>query len=779
MQTKIINNSKNNIELLCPAGDIENFKAAISAGADAIYMGINKFNARQMAKNFELEEYIDCILYAHLRGVKVYLTLNVLLYDDEIKEAINIISMLYSKGLDAVIVQDLGLAKLIHKLIPKLPLHASTQMSIYSLEQVNVLKKLGFKRVVLARELTLDEIENICKNTDIEIEVFIHGALCMSYSGQCLISYFIGRRSANRGNCAQVCRMRYSLYSKSNNKSIVSNRYLLSKKDIFGLNYIQKLKNIGVTSLKIEGRNKTKEYVAGVTSIYRKYIDNIESNNKNYILNYENDKKILLQLFNRNGMSNGYLDGNEYKEGITELSPKNTGLYLGKVISQKGKYVKVTLQEDIDLHDGIEIYYGDNVFSNIVTCIRNNDFELLNKKVGAKNTVWIGDISKKVVIGSDIYKTSSSYLNNDIKSKYLLNKNSRKKVYDVSVIIKNNTNIKVTIDNTSISYILDYIPQASKNKYVTNEDIEIAFSKTQDTPFVFKNINIILDNNLFVPISKLNELRRGLINELIKSFEIDRKIDISKKIDEEFNNVYMENKVNKPLHLNSLYVYKYNGKINYLDNNNLNIIYFSIVDYIKNKEEINKKYINKVDVYLNIPNIVGKNVSDNIYNNIENYIKDGIKGFLIGSLTYIDILNKMKKKYDIKIVSDYTLNVSNVFSAKLLKDLGVDIITMSVEADENSINSISKIFKIEIVKDLVTVVTSRYCVLGSYISNRLKNTKCKYPCLKDNYYLIDSYGYKYDIICDEIDCIMRLVRKFEESVNISDDEIYSIRKCII
>ena len=272
--------NNNKIELLSPAGSIESFKAACQNGADAVYMGVDKYNARAMAVNFGINEYIECIEYAHIRGIKVYLTLNTLMYDDEIKEALDIVLKLYSKGLDAVIIQDIGLGMLIHKLIPKLPLHASTQMSVYSLDQVKYLEGIGFKRVVLARELSVDEIEYICKNTNLEIEVFIHGALCVSVSGQCLLSSTIGNRSANRGRCAQPCRMKYSLYN-SKGKELISNSYILSKKDIFGLEYVNKLKEIGVTSLKIEGRNKNPEYVAGVTKNYRNAINNnINSNTK-------------------------------------------------------------------------------------------------------------------------------------------------------------------------------------------------------------------------------------------------------------------------------------------------------------------------------------------------------------------------------------------------------------------------------------------------------------------------------------------------------------------
>ena len=245
---------KENLELLAPAGNEESFKAAVNAGADAIYMGLGKHNARVMAKNFTLSSYIDCIKYAHVRGVKVYLTLNTLLEDDDIKDALELLIKLYEAGLDAVILQDIGLASIIHDIMPDLHMHASTQMSAYSLEQVKFLESIGFKRVVLARELTLEEVKYITDNTSIEIEAFIHGALCVSLSGQCLLSLAIGTRSANKGACAQPCRMRYTLYKDKEKMS--PKTYLLSKKDIYGLDILDKIIESNITSLKIEGRDR-------------------------------------------------------------------------------------------------------------------------------------------------------------------------------------------------------------------------------------------------------------------------------------------------------------------------------------------------------------------------------------------------------------------------------------------------------------------------------------------------------------------------------------------
>jgi len=260
----------NQVELLSPAGDFECLKAAVCNGADSVYFGGSFFNARSSAKNFEGETLKQAIRYAKTRNVKTHLTLNTLIKDTEWEDALLLASNAYHYGIDAIIVQDLGLAMELHKRFPDLPLHASTQMSAHNLEAVLELEKLGFKRVVLSRELSINEIEYICKNSSVEIEVFIHGALCISYSGQCLFSSSIGGRSGNRGKCAQPCRLPYTLYE--NNKPL-DKGYLLSTRDLMGIDYLPRLISAGVTCFKIEGRMKPPEYVATVTRIYRKYID--------------------------------------------------------------------------------------------------------------------------------------------------------------------------------------------------------------------------------------------------------------------------------------------------------------------------------------------------------------------------------------------------------------------------------------------------------------------------------------------------------------------------
>lgn len=266
------------VELLAPAGNLESLYAAVQAGADAIYLGGNKFSARAYASNFDDKTMEEAVEYCHLYNVKVYVTINTIMKEKELKEACKYAEFLYNVGVDALIIQDIGLASLLREKLPELELHASTQMTVHNGEAALSLSKLGFKRIVLSRELSLKEIEYISKTLKIETEIFIHGALCVCYSGQCLMSSMIGGRSGNRGRCAQPCRLPYEIVNKKDKDK--DKGYILSPKDMCTIEDIKEIIESGASSLKIEGRMKRPEYVAGVVSEYRNVIDNFYQDGK-------------------------------------------------------------------------------------------------------------------------------------------------------------------------------------------------------------------------------------------------------------------------------------------------------------------------------------------------------------------------------------------------------------------------------------------------------------------------------------------------------------------
>lgn len=371
------------LELLSPVGDFECLKAAVQNGADSVYFGSDTFSARAFAKNFNAQNLKEAIHYAKIRGVKTYLTLNTLVKDSELDEAINLAKSVYEYGIDAIIVQDLGLAIKLIKLFPDLPIHASTQMTIHNLNGALELQKLGFKRIVLARELSINEIDYICKNTDVEIECFAHGALCISYSGQCLFSSMIGARSGNRGMCAQTCRLPFELLE--NDKKIDCG-HLLSTRDLCSLEYIPDFLKANVKCLKIEGRMKSPEYVATVTRIYRKYIDLASNPNEDFVID-KLDKKDLMQVFNRGMSSLGHLDNEPNKNLVFKDKPNNMGLLLGKVQNyNKNKgLITVKLKEPIQVGDTVSLENETGTYT--VSELMENNKNITDTKIGQTVTI--------------------------------------------------------------------------------------------------------------------------------------------------------------------------------------------------------------------------------------------------------------------------------------------------------------------------------------------------------------------------------------------------------
>ena len=510
------------IELLSPVGDFECLKAAVQNGADSVYFGSDIFSARAFASNFNDEELKKAITYAKIRGVKTNLTLNTLIKDDEFNQAFLLAKKSYEYGIDAIIVQDFGLAQKIINTFPDLPVHASTQMSIHNLEGCLQLQSLGFKRVVLSRELPISEIKYICKNSSVEIECFIHGALCISYSGQCLFSSMIGGRSGNRGKCAQPCRLPYELFEDDKK---IDNGYLLSPRDLCGLEYIPSLINAGVTCLKIEGRMKNPEYVATVTRIYRKYID-LCVKNANYQID-ENDKKELMQVFNRGSFSSGHLDNLPNKSLIFKDKPNNMGLFLGvveKYNPSKG-YITLKANESLNIGDAISLEKESGTYT--ISELMEDDNNI--KECVSGNIVTIGRMKGNIKYGDKIYKLSSKRLNNTALNSF--KGENRKVKLDCFVEIRQGLPISIKVKSANdiplykdldLKYSLDVIPVPAQNQPLNKEKVFSQISKTSDTPYEFKDITIDLDDNIFLPkVSSLNELRRGILEE-VKTFALKK-----------------------------------------------------------------------------------------------------------------------------------------------------------------------------------------------------------------------------------------------------------------
>lgn len=347
---------RQDIELLAPAGDWDCMRAAVANGADAIFFGVEKFNARARANNFRMDELPEIMGFLHRYGVKGFLTFNILVFEDELRDAKALIDACIDAGVDAVIVQDLGLVKLIREISPDFPIHGSTQMTITSPEAVEFTKPFDLERVVLGRENNLKQIRKIGEQAKLPMEVFVHGALCVSYSGQCLTSEMWGGRSANRGECAQACRLPYDLMVDGEQKPMGDIAYLLSPKDLAAIDLVPELIEAGVTSFKIEGRLKTPEYVANVVSKYRKAIDAYFDGDRSGPTREE--IRELEQSFSR-GFTHGFLDGTNNKKLVDGSFPKSRGVYLGRVERVLRDGVVCRIEAPLKRGDGIVFDAGD------------------------------------------------------------------------------------------------------------------------------------------------------------------------------------------------------------------------------------------------------------------------------------------------------------------------------------------------------------------------------------------------------------------------------------
>lgn len=786
------------IELLSPVGDFECLKAAVQNGADAVYFGAGSFSARAFATNFDDDALKEAITYAKVRGVKTNLTLNTLIKNDEMNDAIKLAEKAYNYGIDAIIVQDLGLARYLIKNFPGLAVHASTQISVHNLEGVLELQKLGFSRVVLSRELSLQEIEHICKNSNVEIEVFTHGALCISYSGQCLFSSMVGGRSGNRGKCAQPCRLPYELLSCSSTASTpkgapvstssvnfasvnlgsassesltsLDKGYLLSPRDLCGLDYLPELVDAGVTCLKIEGRMKTPEYVATVTRIYRKYLDLAQANKSEYKTNPQ-DKTELLQVFNRGGFSSGHLESTPNKNLIYKNKSNNMGIYLGSVSNfnnNKG-HISLTVSRDSD----VTVRVGDKISvenkkheTSIYTIseLMIQDKNVLQARCGDK--IKIGRMKGNISVGDKLYKIADKILTTTALE--TLNKENRKVNLNCKMIVKRNQPVELYVSDSNsheVKITSDIIPVEAINAPITQERLSTQLSKTNNTPFHFENIEIDLDDGLYIQgISAINELRRQALAQyealLVQSFR--RNIELPRLDINPAKNVSTNKKISVLLNiLNQNFDYT---QLHGIDKIYIPLKYFVLKDFKNVVAELTENF----ETYIYMPTIMRNNYHKIISNNLSNILEQyKIKGFVLSNIGNIELLNDYKNKYE--FIYNYTLNVFNNLTIAELADASKTTVTLSPELNKSDLQTFAKTSCSTelIVYGRTPLMNSNYCLLGK--SNKCYSA-CPHLCNSTNkFYLKDRLGFLFRVIPDNIDTVTTIYNS--KITSIEHDEI--------
>ena len=542
------------MKIVAPAGNMERFYSAISATADEIYLGLKGFGARRNAENFTVEELKKAIDYAHLRGSRIFLTLNTIMTNREIELLYPVLKDLYNYGLDAIIVQDLGYAEYLHKNFPSIEIHGSTQMTVANYYEINYLKELGFKRIVLPRELSFKEIKEIREHTDMELEVFVSGSLCISFSGNCYMSSFIGGRSGNRGMCAQPCRKEYKT-------SCGEKSYFLSPKDqLYGIDEIKKLQEIGVESIKVEGRMKDVSYVYETVSYFRSLINGIDKE--------ENTPK----LFNR-GYSKGYFYDND-KTIMNRDYSYNMGEKIGEVI---GKSIR--LDEDIVSGDGITFISKDykNLGGTYINKIAyKNEKLILNFPDGTKY----------------IFRNYNKRLNDEISKKIKSTDKKLEVSFDFIAKLNEKLILKIYLEDEKGNRILNLeetsetLTQKAQKRAISEEDIKEKLSEIGDSEFTVKNIKIDIDKNIFIPLSELKNIKRNAVEKFREKILSYFRRDLDSELKEN-NQEYFKLEIEKdePKDLEIRVIVSNEEQKNFLENikdeYNIKEIYYRTYDIAK------------------------------------------------------------------------------------------------------------------------------------------------------------------------------------------------------
>ncbi|MBC1313056.1 U32 family peptidase, partial [Trichormus variabilis PNB] len=504
-------------DILAPAGNWECAKAAVENGADAIYFGLDRFNARMRAQNFTEADLPELMAFLHLRGVKGYVTVNTLIFPQELVQAQQYLRTIIAAGVDAVIVQDVGICRLIRHLSPDFPIHASTQMTITSPAGVEFAKSLGCELVVLARECSLAEINKIQqqiaqRSASLPLEVFVHGALCVAYSGQCLTSEALGGRSANRGECAQACRMPYELTVDGEIIDLGDRKYLLSPQDLAGLEILPDLVKSGVTSLKIEGRLKAPEYVANVTRVYRQALDRVMGQSQRDYVSHQ-ERYDLEMAFSR-GLYTGWFQGINNQELVHARFGKKRGVYLGEVSRIRNEEVTIKLEAPVKPGDGVVFDCGHPEAKEEGGRV----YGVVQKGKEAVLSFGQGNVNfRRVHVGDKLWKTSDPELDKQLRQSFAGDNPQFQRPIDweihgeigqMLVAIARDELGNIVQVESAISLV------AAHTKPLDTERLQEQFGRLGNTPFRLGTLTNHLNGAVMVPVSELNRMRREVVTQL-------------------------------------------------------------------------------------------------------------------------------------------------------------------------------------------------------------------------------------------------------------------------
>lgn len=723
----------NTSELLLPVGNYQMCLAAIHNGADAIYVGMPGFNARGRSYDHEMDELKEIIDTCHLYGVKVHIAFNILIFQNELEKAIEKLDQVVALGPDAFIVQDVGLIKLINERYPTIEVHGSTQMTVTCHDAIELYEDLDIKRFVLGRENSLDEIKIIRENTNKELEVFVHGALCVAYSGQCFTSEAIGGRSANRGQCAQSCRFEYDLFVDGKQKQLVDKKYLVSPKDLCGLNEVSKLKELGINSFKVEGRLKSPQFVASVASSYRNQIDGKLTN--------PSQAMDMMQINFSRGFFSGWLHGVSHQNLVGAQFSSHRGIYLGNIKIDKNT---VLVKTDFEIQAGDGVLFAHNskkedVGAKVYTVTKQNGFTVLSFSKGF-------DL-KSLNEETQIYLNSSDKLDKEL-TKSFSDRNYFKKI-PISIVfttkIDCNAILEVTDGNQSIEVLSQENVSKSINAPAELNELEKFFSGLTHTVYELKSFKWVGDKEVFISNKNLKALKRELIEKL-NNLRTVPKIHPQHNIDRP-ELKYRKETISPKLTI-LIRTYDQLNAIKKLSSQYKNYIEKVVLDF-----EFGKDYGASVTELkeLGIKSIIATTriLKPREYHNLKAIMRANPDGILVrnaGALQYL-------QDSGLELYADFGLNISNSISANYFISKGIKKFCPSYDLSFDELIPMLECVdtsKVEItLHQYMPEFHMEHCVFAAFLSKGNSFKDCGKPCEKHTVELKDMFGNVHHIKADQ------------------------------
>ncbi|WP_348243223.1 DUF3656 domain-containing protein [Leptolyngbya sp. DQ-M1] len=724
-------------ELLAPAGNWECAKAAIENGADAIYFGLDRFNARMRAENFTESDLPELMEFLHWRGVKGYVTLNTLIFQNELAEAEQYLRSIITSGVDAVIVQDIGICRLIRHLSPDFPIHGSTQMTVTSAAGVEFAKSLGCQLVVLARECSIKEINKIQKqlndnNITLPLEVFVHGALCVAYSGQCLTSEALGGRSANRGECAQACRMPYELIADEQTVNLGDRRYLLSPQDLAGLDVLPELVRSGVSCLKIEGRLKAPEYVANVTRVYRNALDQA-------IADVNAERYNLEMAFSR-GLHTGWFNGINNQELVHARFGKKRGVYLGEVVDIRREQITIAAQAPVKPGDGVVFDAGHpeakEEGGRIYAVDQHNGKTILTFGRDQLNL-------RRISTGDLIWKTSDPDLDRQIRQTYAGDQPKFQRPIEIEIHGEIGQAL-IAIARDSVGHITRVESEMqlveAHSKPLTTERLQEQFGRLGNTPFKLGKLENRLTDAAMIPVSELNRMRREMVDRL-EQLRIQPKqwqLDEARSLKDLLPKAIIQSETPE------LIVLVRNLKqLETVLKSGIQTVYCEFEDPRAYRQAVElTRQSSDAEIWVAPPRITKPG---------EQWILDQVRksnadGYLIRNYDHLKYFKDDRK------IGDFSLNVANVITADYFKQFGLERLSASYDLNIEQLTHLIKSCPsdwLEItIHQHIPMFHMEHCVFCAFLSEGTDFTNCGRPCEQHEVKLRDRTGIEHILQAD-------------------------------